>query len=363
MTRPLFPPLGQIERELFGAPDSFASEELVDPDRSPLGFAAAPSAHLLAMMERRVAADQAYPPAPLAVGQIRRITSVSQSGRQLGRSCAVLLGRAVGGRRWAGWLVAQESDWASERDMILQEEDGVLALDAAMVQAWNPVEVTLRGDEAILGKLSPRRLAAVSTLASHASTDAQWVAPRPGRIGAWDLDEHTTVVTGTPLGGDEDPRAAYQGLYRRLASELGIVAAPRPVRASWLDWLGAVFVRPVVTVGLAGLAVLQAGLLLFGGGAGPEPDVVFRNVTMAAPDDACRTKIRLMFKVDTPYADVVVALRRVDARLVGGPSETGDIWILPPLDQDPNEVAAMLRQSHLVERSEVVPTEERACKR
>jgi len=363
MKRPLFPPLSQIERELFGVPDSFADEELVDPDRSPLGIAVAPSDHLLAMMERRVAADQAYPPAPLAVGQIRRLTSVSHSGRQLGRSCAVLLGRAVDGRRWAGWLVAQESDWAGERDLILQEEDGVLALDAAMAQAWNPVEVSLRGDEAILGKLSPQRVAAVSTLSSHVPTDAQWVAPRPGRIGAWDLDEGTTVVTGTPLGGDDDPRAAYQDLYRRLASELGFVAAPRPVRASWLDWLGAVFVRPVVTVGLAGLAVVQAGLLMFGGGANQEPDVAFRSVTVAALDDACRTRIRVMFKVDTPYAEVVVALRQVDARLVGGPSETGDIWILPPLDQDPNEVAAMLRQNHLVERSEVVPPEERACKR
>ena len=363
MARPLFPPLGQIERELFGKGDSFADEELVDPERSTLEFALAPPDHLLAMMERRVAADRAYPPAPLAVGQIRRITSVSQSGRQLGRSCAVLLGRAVDGRRWAGWLVTQESDWAGERDLILQEEDGVLAPEAAMVQAWNPVELSLRGDEAILGKLSPRRLEAVWTLASHVPTDAQWVAPRPGRIGAWDLDEGTTVVTGTPLGGDDDPRAAYQGLYRRLASELGVAAAPRPVRANWLDWLDAVFVRPVVTVGLAGLAVVQAGLLLSGGGAGQEPDVVFRSVTVAAPEDACRTRIRVMFKVDTPYADVVVALRRVDARLVGGPSETGDIWILPPLDQDPNEVAAMLRQSHLVERSEVVPPEERACKR
>ncbi len=370
MTRSLFPSLDRIERELFEAGDgaSSADAELVDPARGPVSFAAAPPAHLLEMMERRVAAERTYPPAPLAVGQIRRITEVRQADgqvRRLVRSCAVLLRHRAGGRRWAGWIVAQESDWASERDLILQEEDGVLAPEAAMVQAWNPVEVELREDEAILGKLAPERLDAVAKLAAYVATEQEWVAPRPGRIGAWDLDDGTTVVTGTPLGGPNDPRAAYQALYRTLGLELGAIgqaAGASDPTTGWLDLLRAMFVRPAVTVALAGLAAVQAGLLLSDVRFGPEPDVVFRDVTVAAADDACRTGIRLRFKADTPYSDVMLTLRRVDARLIAGPSETGDIWILPPLNQDPGEVAALLRRDQLLERSEIVPPESRECK-
>lgn len=371
MTRSLFPSLDRIERELFGAGDvaSAADSELVDPARGPVSFAAAPPAHLLEMMERRVAAERTYPPTPIAVGQIRRMTEVRQADgqrRRLGRSCAVLLRHAAGGRRWAGWVVAQESDWASERDLILQEEDGVLAPEAAVVQAWNPVEVELRGNEAILGKLAPERLDAVAKLAAYVATEQEWVAPRPGRIGAWDLDASTTVVTGTPLAGPEDPRAAYQALYRTLGVELGAVGRAAGVsnqETGWLDRLRAMFARPAATIALAGLAAVQAGLLLSHARLGPEPDVVFRDVTLAAPDDACRSRIRLRFRADTPYSDVIVTLRRVDARLIAGPSETGDIWILPPLNQEPGEVAALLRRDQLLERSEVVQPERRECRR
>lgn len=367
----LFPSLRQIERELFGVGvvDSAADAELVDPARGPVSFAATPPAHLLDMMERRVAAERTYPPAPPAVGQIRRITEVRQADgqvRRLGRNCAILLRHGAGGRRWAGWIVAQESSWASERDLMLQEEDGVLAPEAAMVQTWNPVEVELRGDEAMLGKLAPERLEAVAKLAAYVATEQQWVAPRPGRIGAWDLDDGTTVVTGTPLAGPDDPRAAYQALYRTLGVELGAVGRAAGVsnqETGWPDRLRAMFARPAVTVALAGLAAVQAGVLLSHARFGPEPDVVFRDVTVAAPDDACRSRIRLRFRADTPYSDVMVTLRRVDARLIAGPSETGDIWILPPQNQEPGEIAALLRRDQLLERSEVVPPESRECRR
>jgi hypothetical protein len=365
----LHPPLALVERELFGQDDLGGD----GADALPPGAidqAAVPPIpeYLLELVGRKVAATRAYAPQRLAVGQIRCLSAIPAAegqGRRLGRTCAVLLGRWIEGRRWAGWMVVQEVDYASERDLVLQEDDGVLAPEAAVVQAWNPVEIALRGDEAILGKLPAERLGAVLKLSEPAPEDAHFVAPRPGRIGAWDIDGDTTVVTGTPLAPGDDPRAAYQQLYRRLAAECA--AAALPARAArpdlprrWSDWLRDTFVRPAWTFGALALVLCQTAWLFAGPGASQE-EALYRG---AAPvqADACHTRIRVMFKLDTPYSELVLALRRADATLVSGPSETGEIWILPAADQDPSEVAAMLRQNRLVEQVDVMAPVRRACK-
>lgn len=366
MTTLLHPPLALIERELFG------SEADVDAEHDTVAWAddAQPAmpAHLLELVDRKAAAAQAFVPEPLAVGQIRCLAAVPDrlgQGRRLGRTCAVLLGRWVEGQRWAGWMVVQEADYASDRDLVLQEDDGLCAPEAAVVQAWNPVELTLHGNEAILGKLSAGGLGAVLKLSDPARQDEAFVAARPGRIGAWDIDGDTTVVTGTPLGLDDDPRIAYQQLYRRLAMECAAAvrtSAQAQAARDWLGWLRHVFVRPAWTFGALAVAVCQSVWLL----AGQPPldeQALYRSVAAPAAADPCRTRIRVMFKLDTPYAEVVLALRRIDATLVSGPSETGEIWILPAMNQDPNEAAAMLRQNHLVEQTDLVLPERGKCKR
>ncbi|MGV7209824.1 hypothetical protein ACLB1G_18445 [Oxalobacteraceae bacterium A2-2] len=363
MSAALHPPLALIERELFGPvenPVDATPEDGAGRDAAP----AAMPPWLLALVERKVASVQAHGPQALAVGQIRCLPVLP--ARALGRTGAVLLGRCLGGRRWAGWLVAQEVDYAAERDLVLQDDDGILAPEAALVQTWNPVEVSLRGDEAVLGKLPAATLGAVLKLADRAGQAQEFVAPRPGRIGAWDLDGETTVVTGTPLAGPDDPRAAYQALYLRLAAECTAAAQghePLPPRAarSWRAWLEQVLVRPVWTFGALAVALLQAAWLLAGPFGGQEA-LLYRGAP-AAQAEACRVKIRVMFKLDTPYAEVVLALRRVDATLVSGPSETGEIWILAAAGQDPHEVAATLRQNRLVEQTDVILPEGRSCKR
>lgn len=367
----LNPPLPLLKADLFDADAGAQAAQQQDQDAAPATPAAEAvmPAYLRELVRRRVEADAAYPAEPPAVGQVRRLDVVpglEGPGRAVGRSFGVLLGASLGGRRWSGWLVAQEGDYAGERDLVLQEEDGVADPVAAMVQAWNPVEVVLRGDEAIVGKLPASTLGAVARLGDPGFAPKEFVAPRPGRIGAWDLDRDTTVVTGTPLGEQDDPRHGYQALYRELAQEVSAAAQPvrqktAPPPTGFLHWLQATFVRPAWTFGALAVVVLQGAWML--GLHGPQPDdaLVYRSVTPPLAQ-ACAPRLRVMFNPDSAYADVIVTLRRLDATLVDGPSETGEVWIAPARDQAPQELAAMLRQSRLVERIDLIEPDPRLCR-
>lgn len=375
MSISLHPSLVDIERDLFGPEDEIAPGGEPDVDPAIDADLAAPPipARLLELMRRRVTATQRT--LPPAVGQVRGLVRVdyTQAGdTALGKTCGVLLERWLGGHYWAGSLVVQEAAYATDRDLVLQEGDGVVAPEAAMVQTWNPVEVELNGDEVLLGTLSPTALRAVSILGDPGFAGRDFVAPRPGRVGAWDLDADTTVITGTPLGEHDDPRLAYQALYRKLAAELtramlsrraGAAAGPEAAGTGWISWLHQAFVRPAVTLCLLVFVVGQAGWMLAehrsdSGVAGP----VYRGVPQEADALGCRAKLRIVFKLETPYAELVLALRRANATLIDGPSQTGEIWVLPPPDQQ-QQAAAMLGRHHAVERIDLISAESGKCGR
>lgn len=377
MSIPLHPTLAAIERDLSGREEAAAA--VTEPDVDPLvgnDLMVPPMPpRLRELVQRKVAAAHAVQPPP-AVGQIRGLVRVPDGeggGRPLGKTCAVLLERWLGGRCWAGSLVAQEADYASDRDLVLQEDDGTIAPEAAMIQTWNPVEVELSGDEVLLGTLVPPALRAALKLGNPGFTHDDFVAPRPGRIGVWDLDADTTVVTGTPLGEDDDPRIAYQALYRNLAAEftratlarrLAAGARPAPEDTGWWSRLRQRFVRPAFTFALLAFVVGETGWMVANRQSDTVGDgVVYRGIQQEAQALACRTRLRIVFKLDTPYADLVLALRRANATLIGGPSQTGEIWVLPPADQRPEEAAAMLQENHLVERVDVVPGDSHRCGR
>lgn len=371
MKHGLYPPLPLLKADLFGQAGDDAPQaqaEVLDPAQPAPGDVAMP-AFLQELVQRRIDADAAYRPAPPAVGQVRRLDAVpvlDGAGRAVGRSFGVLLGASLGGRRWSGWLVAQEGEYAGERDLVLQQDDGIADPVAVMVQAWNPVEVALRGDEAIIARLPAATIGAVARLGDPGFAPEQFVASRPGRIGAWDLDRDTTVVTGTPLGGPDDPRHGYQALYRALAHEVSAAAQAAPARvaarrAGWLDRLRDTFVRPAWTFGALAVVVLQGAWML--GLHGPQPDDALVYRSGPAPlAQACEARLRVMFRPESVYADVIVTLRRVDATLVDGPSETGEVWIAPARDQAPQELAAMLRQSRLVEQVDLIEPDPRLCR-
>jgi hypothetical protein len=324
--------------------------------------------YLLELVRLRNAVQAAHPPAPLAVGQVRRLDRIpGAGGRPLGRSCAVLLGASLGGKRWAGWMVAQEADYASERDLVLQDNDGLFAPEAAMVQAWNPVELALQGDEPILGQLGPAGLGAVLLLAETDKPGDEFVAPRPGRIGAWSLAPGTTVVTGTPLGAEDDPRHTYRQLYQRLAQELRVASmtpAPAPAaqaRRGLGEWLRSSFVRPVMAFAAMAIIVGQGVWMLRLQDHAAGEGAVYRGSGQVGQPDPCAVLIRIVFRPDAPYADLVDTLRAADATLASGPSGKGEIWILPPRGRDPQELAAMLRQQHVVEQADLIEPDRRRC--
>lgn len=363
MSSVLYPALAVIEAGLRGDDQAAAGDAREDAGPVLDDAALVMPPFLRELVERKVASQRAFPPAPPAVGQIRALAAIPHadgSSRALGRAYACLLGASLGGGRWSGWLVAQESDYAGERDLLCEQSDGPIAPEAAMVQAWNQLECVIRGDEPILGVLAPPRLAAVRQLGEMAAAGTQFVAPRPGRIGAWNLDADTVVVTGTPLGEADDPRHRYQQLYRELAVELTAAAAPRAavpsaaVRRSWLAWLQETLVRPAWTFGALALVLLQAGLLLTLTIPAGDDGTAYRGAGMVKRDP-CAPAIRAVFRPETSYADVVITLRRVEGGLVDGPSETGEVWLTLPTDQKAQEAANILKQSEWVEVADVVP--------
>ncbi|KFI09096.1 hypothetical protein [Massilia sp. BSC265] len=367
----LYPPLAMIEADLFGKADRPHDDGAAASVPAAIAVCHADMpAFLVDMVRRRIAADAAHPPQAPAVGQIRRLDCIALPhgpSRQFGRSFAVLLGACVGGTRWSGWMVAQESDYAADRDLVLQEEDGAIAPEAAMVQAWNPVVCQLRGDEAILGSLSPQALGAVMHLAEARRADRTWLASRPGRIGAWDLDGRIPVVTGTPLGAEDDPRRAYQALYGRLAQELRTAAAGQgrtAGRAGWRDLyerLGARLVRPAWTFAMMALAAVQGAWILGVHHSPADDPAVYRSGTRTPGTDACAPRVRIVFRTDAPYAEVVLALRRVGATVVQGPSEDGEIWVLPEAGSDAGQLAEALAGGPLVERADLVVPDSHPC--
>ena len=118
--------------------------------------------------------------------------------------------------RWFGWLVGAHTDYAGDRDLVLDPaalggQDPAPA--AGMVLCWSPVVLPLGPRVQVLHRLSVDALTCVRALAAGASPSQD--APAPGRMCTRRVDG-TLVVTGTPYAHD-DPRIPYLELARDLA--------------------------------------------------------------------------------------------------------------------------------------------------
>lgn len=362
MTHPLYPPLARIRSELFDTPERRpASTDFSETENDPRWTTPAnePLPDFIAdLIERQAAAFQAHPTAPPAVGQIRCLAAIPE-GRPLGRNVAVLLGAHLDGKRWSGWLVAQEVDYASDRDLVIEADDGPADPLAGMVQTWNAVRVLISGEERILAKLAPLRLAAVMALADapQAGGGAQ---PKPGKVYGWDLDTGIVVATGTPLGGPDDPRHEYRALYRQLAEEIVAASetqsASKPVeqKRGFLHWLFGPHWAPAPVLG-AMLAVFVAFL-------GLQPQDASERYRSDMPLCKDIPRLRVVFNPSAPQADTLLLLRKVEARVVDGPSETGELWLSLPPTTSPDEALAQLKASALVDQAMLIDAKDSRCK-
>ncbi len=380
MNQPLYPPLYMIENDLFGEPDDEPVVVASGDDEDASGTVSVSRempAALRHLIERTVASEAAHGVKPLATGQIRCIVSVASArgpGRPLGRSCGVLLGAHMGGSRWSGWMAAQESAYACDRDLVLQEEDGPIHPDAAMIQTWNPVEVILRGDEPLLGELPGARLGVAGQLADWKSQGDDFVPSRPGRIGGWNLDENTVVFTGTPLGGTDDPRMVYQQLYARLAQELRVAATSpavmqpvSPVKevapVGILAWIRRPLLSPAWGVAALTVVVVQAVWLSGAFDVSGSSEERYRGAGQGQARVNCLASVKVIIKPGASYADATLALSDAGATLFDGPTRNGEVWVIPSEGTPAQALAETLRQNPVVENADVVPPAGPGCKK
>ncbi|MBS0428088.1 MAG: hypothetical protein JSR41_12465 [Proteobacteria bacterium] len=290
-----------------------------------------------------------------------RLVSVLHEGRLLG----VLLDRCTPGaegERWHGWMAASEADWAGACDVLLEPGDEPFEPLFGMVQAWNPVTLVPAPQlcARVLGEVSATRLAALRAVADECATKAATgIAPAPGRIALRTVADTFTVLSGTPLAPEGDPRAAYQALYAEAAARLNALSkastgAARPAAGMprvdapgrTADWgarlrgwlLGDGLWRPALAVLALVVVVQNAGLLL------PQAeDVRFRG---ALPAAAPQVDLTLRWKAGTDMAAAAQLLRSAGATVVGGPDAAGT-WSLHLLQ--PVEGRRVLQSSPLVE--------------
>ena len=219
-------------------------------------------AELASVLQRRRDASRADFSSEPKPGQIRLIEHLigpdGPTGIDLASPLAVLLFEPTENPAiWYGYGVSPETDYAGYWDLVL--EDGVdTPFDpiAGMVQVWNPVHVLLSSStERVLAQLSDGRLAALSSLVHEYlfGEETNTADADPGTLALRWLDGHR-LLTGTPLGGKDDPRYRYQQLYhatfeavRATARELLYEFEDNEVpvvgsgleRTSWLDQLAA----------------------------------------------------------------------------------------------------------------------------
>lgn len=234
--RTLHPSLSELENALF-APLAAVDQDAGPPPAAPDPVAAgddtlvSPPPWLAALIDRRVAADAALGERALpSVGQIVRVFRARDGDGQplaLARPFAVLLNEPAEHGLWYGWCCAPDLDWATAFDLLLEPDDEPFDPLAGMVQLWNPVYVQPEDCDRVLAVLAPERLAAVRALAVDFITGAlPETAPMPGWMDTRTLASGHIVLTGTPLGGGDDPRHAYQYLYHH-AAEVALRASAR----------------------------------------------------------------------------------------------------------------------------------------
>jgi hypothetical protein len=218
--RPLWPDLAVIRERMLGAPAS--EETAAEHDEPVVDAEALPMPAFVAEQIQRLDEVKYGVRAP-AVGDV---VLISKAGHAPIAVCLeASISRNADGARWRGWMVAAETDYATDKDVLLEESDGPCDPLAGMVETWNPLELIVPDAVRVLAHLSEYRMSIIGEVAreSHADTPEP---PRPGFITNRETASGRLVLTGTPLGKANDPRAEYQKIFRACAGAYGSVSQP-----------------------------------------------------------------------------------------------------------------------------------------
>jgi hypothetical protein len=147
----------------------------------------------------------------------------------------------------------------------------------------------------------------------------------------------------------------------RVNQLLGEWHRVRPQRSWWNRWLelqwiagdygaGARIAIPVPALAVLG-ALVVGQAVFFGSKALVEPQTnAYRSVAIPCLGE---NQIRVVFKPDSKNVDTVILLRTLEAHLIAGPSETGEIWIALPSTAAQTQALTTLQSSPLIESAVV----------
>ena len=263
----LFRPADALCLELAAAVEHASADEEDEPDadldervaelrttvtRNPsaaTGAMVPPPQWVTDYLARKVRARTSVTATAMATGQLVRVDRLigpdSDVVEQMARPLLVLLDSPTSVPEvWWGWMAGSESAYAGEWDALIEADDIGVDPMAATVQLWNPIRVYCGTVAAVVGRLSEKRHAAVRSLAAHflagespapfdLSTTGDLESPVVHRVTRAGL----TLATGRALGALDDPRWAYQRLYRVVNEVLGAPAGQAEAAWEEAQWL------------------------------------------------------------------------------------------------------------------------------
>lgn len=365
--RSLWPPLEAIKASLAGVtPDEqkerpAALAPVPNGDTSMQQDSAAMPAFMKSLIARRVAAQSATFSTALMAGQIRTCEEVRDSTgsivKHLHKPVAFLLDQQIAKNQWSGWLVASETDYASYWDMLLDDRDQPFDPLAGMVQIWNPIRCVVASDSRVLGQLSSERLGAARQLALDFMA-GQMIGdtPRPGHVAMRGTSDGVTVLTGTPLGSNRDPRRDYQRLYQTFAQEMSgtvvssnVSVLPPKKKSAWFNPAFAI----AATIVLAQAVVISHLVKDRGMPGGQSP----ADLTREMPTSREKLLVEVFFKPSATESDIRKLLQRIKGSIVNGPGEYGEYRVAIPKD-DAKEAMRTIASSGVVDSASLLDKEQ-----
>jgi len=321
--RSLWPPIEVIESNLQNGsgsvlhfPDSSTNlNEAIETADSEM------PAFIRDKVRKRIATRDAHFDTHPKEGQVWRFDG---SQNNLAPLC-VLLDHLKVGKVWSGWLVSPETDYASNRDVLLEPNDEPFDPIAAMVQTWNPVSVDISKGSKVLALLANDRLAAIREVASGECEEGG--GARAGFVAPLKTNSGAVVLSGTRITHPEDPRRQYQTLYRTAAQTLEqqhstsnvVQLKQRSLFNTHVGWAIAASVMLAQTVIIANMMGGQSKDELR-----YEQSQEYR-ATPSAPTNYAYLEV--YFKPDAKEVDIRKLLTQFNASIVEGPGEFGQYRI------------------------------------
>lgn len=193
-----------------------------------------------AVIEEELVDAQPLPMPAVVAEQIQRLSTTPREARPLKPGDVVLLrktghapiavcldtpiSKTADATRWRSWMVAAEADYATDKDVLLEEIDGPCDPLAGMIQTWNPLEVVVPETATVLARLSEYRMNLIREVARETGEEST-AAPRPGFVANRETESGRIVLTGTPLSKANDPRIEFREIYQSCANVFAVAAS------------------------------------------------------------------------------------------------------------------------------------------